>query len=209
MFSLHDTHDLVLIVVLIIVMNRRSLQRLVDGCRNAATERSFANLARKCSAFILCRDLFHDHVVNWSEPCPFLVPRTSHESASNNPLCTSLFGNQSFGCTDRKTDKIAWQPSTPDDPRKSLDPPTVTVSSSYTHNVLVGEASISFKKTDADPVAPCSSMAEPRPMKNQFAKAQLEEHWQQMCARLSKRYVFLKLVSGSEKSSKNNLQTSP
>ena len=47
---------------------------------------------------------------------------------------------QSFGCTDRKPDKIAWQPSTPDDPRESLDPPTVAVSSSHTHVVLVGEA---------------------------------------------------------------------
>ena len=64
MFSVHDTHDLVLIVVLIPVINRRSLLRLVDGCRGAATKRSSENLARTSSAFIVCRDLFHDQTTN-------------------------------------------------------------------------------------------------------------------------------------------------
>ena len=97
-------------------------------------------------------------------------------SASNNPLCTSLCETQSFGCTDRKTDKIAWQPSTPDDPRKRLVPPTLAISSSYTHNVLVGEASISGREIDASPVAPFSSMAEPRPMHN-VVSATLSQDW--------------------------------
>ena len=113
--------------------------------------------------------------------CPEFMPvhMTSFltlPSASNNPLCTSLYEKQSFGCTDRKTDKIAWQPSTPDDLRKRLVPPTLAISTSYTHNDLVGEASISGREIDASPVAPFSSMAEPQPMHN-VVSATLSQDW--------------------------------
>ena len=97
-------------------------------------------------------------LVGTSPVCPEFMPfhMTSFLTlpcANNNPLCTSLYEKQSFGCADRKTDKIARQPSTPDDHRKRLVPPTLAVSSSYTHNVLVGEASISGREIDASPVA--------------------------------------------------------